>query len=384
MKPTILIVDDEKTTVSLLSQILSVYYDVKTAYDGTTALQMMKELEPCIVLLDIQMGELNGYDVAESMKNDEKLKDIPFIFITASDSRDSIMKGFQVGAVDYIVKPFCKEELLVRIGTHISQCRLKDDLKNANHQLKQKINEEVDKRLAVERALIQQSKLAEIGNMIENVLHQWKQPLNTVSILATSLKIDLYDEHVNKDLLVKYCNDILEQNKFMGDTVTDFKNFFATNKSETVFNVRLSIDKIVKILKYRFQSIVVDVEINGDSSLNVKGYENEFGQVLLNILNNAVDAFDDIKDKKHKISINISLEDKYIVISIQDNAGGICESLLPNRLFQNYISTKGENGTGIGLALSRQIIEDNFRGSLIAYNKDDGAVLEIKLLNESY
>lgn len=132
MKATVLIVDDEPLNVDLLVSLLAPLYEIRVGYDGREALEILKKIEPDFILLDIMMPRLDGYGVIEEIQKDERLKEIPVVFLTAKSDHESIIKGFELGAVDYVTKPFNKQELLVRVANHINRYRLQKTLEEQN------------------------------------------------------------------------------------------------------------------------------------------------------------------------------------------------------------------------------------------------------------
>jgi len=230
-----------------------------------------------------------------------------------------------------------------------------------------------------ERILIQQSKMAQIGEMMGAIAHQWKQPLSSMFLLIQDLEIEAeLSEGISKELALDISSDIKNQIDFMLQTMANFRNFFKPSKERYSFSVKLAVDDILKILKAQFTKYQIEIDVIADSdSFEYLGYENEFKQVILNILNNAKDEIALKKVKKGIVSIEIYRTLNSIVINILDNAGGIDENIIDN-IFEPYISTKGDKGTGIGLYMSKMII-DNLNGTIKAENREKGACFIIEL-----
>ena len=231
--------------------------------------------------------------------------------------------------------------------------------------------------------IIQQSKLAEIGEIFSSIAHQWKNPLVEIATIA--------QEHVytcsgkNDEKNSPYVNDIMVQVRYMTDTINDFQTFIMPSSAKSVFDVREAIETMMKIISHTIKYNYIDVTINTTKAHNllVNGYKNEFMQTLLNIVNNAKEqikeARDDKKIKRGKIDIRIYNHQKKVIIDICDNAGGIHESKLSS-IFDAYFTTKA-HGHGIGLYMSKLIIEDKMGGKIQAYNVNDGACFSITLGN---
>ncbi|MGE0050400.1 MAG: PAS domain-containing protein [Arcobacter sp.] len=252
-------------------------------------------------------------------------------------------------------------------------------LKMNEEELKQKIEEEVEKNLEKDRLLVQQNKLASMGEMLGNIAHQWRQPLNNINLLIYYIR-DSYGL-ISKDELNETIKNAKLQIDFMSQTIDDFRNFYKPSKEKKVFNIKDSIIQSSKIVKSSLEKNSIELLIDA-IDVEVENYENEFEQVIVNILNNAIDA-KIIKDKtikfKARIEIKIYKEKENIFISIFNNCGNIDETII-ERIFEPYFTTKFENqGTGIGLYMTKVIIEKNMNGKIEAVNKDDGVEFLIKL-----
>jgi len=241
----------------------------------------------------------------------------------------------------------------------------------------QDVTEKIKSKLEIElqeKRLIQQSKLASMGEMIGAIAHQWRQPLNELSIRIQKLKYRFADDEENKE----YISEFIEKNKktidFMSKTIDDFRNFFRIDKEKNRFDINKSIEEVVSILSSQLKNNHIDLILNGQTFF-FKGFKTEFQQVIINTISNSKDALVKNKIKNPKIQINI----KQGSIEIIDNAGGI-ESSIIDRIFEPYFTTKEQGeGTGIGLYMSKMIIEDNMGGKIEAKNIEDGLAITITL-----
>lgn len=227
--------------------------------------------------------------------------------------------------------------------------------------------------------LIQQSKQAELGSMIGAITHQWKQPLNVLSILIQSLELDAKEEALQKELVLKDCQKMVEMVNFMATTMEDFKNFFKPSKEKEFFLLSKAIGSVGNLVHGEFAKAGIEFKIKGELGVIAFGYSGEFKQVVLNILNNARDVFLERQIQEPRLWVEITKGSKEVVACFRDNGGGIAPELLPEKIFEPFSSTKGARGMGIGLSLSRVIIEEKMGGVLKAYNDDEGAVFEIVL-----
>ena len=251
--------------------------------------------------------------------------------------------------------------------------------KRLNIELEIRVEDEIKKQKAQEEILIHQSRSAEIGEMINNIAHQWRQPLNNLSLTIQNIGFKYENDVLTKEEL----NETIDKSKMiinsMSNTIDTFRNFFEPTKNKNLFKVEHSIENTLEILSstLRFYNIEVVKEIIDD--VEIYDYENEFSQVLLNIITNAKDALVSNKIEKPIIKVNVSKIENNVIVKIKDNANGINEEII-DRIFEPYFTTKGKgNGTEIGLYMSKLIIEKNMNGKLTVKNDNNGAVFIITL-----
>jgi PAS domain S-box-containing protein len=233
---------------------------------------------------------------------------------------------------------------------------------------------------ASQALLIQQSKLAEMGMMIGAIAHQWKQPLNAIWLMTQDLKMSYDYEELTPELMERFKAEMGDQVKFMSQTIEDFRNFYKPSISKTTFSLSAAIRSVLALLRSQLEKEDIALSSEFDDSVFVRGYESEFKQVILNIVNNAKDALAQKQKENKVIKIRVYKNGDSVNVNIFDNAGGIDEKLLADgKIFEPYNTTKGENGTGVGLSLSKTIIEKKMGGKISACNIDGGALFAIEL-----
>jgi len=260
------------------------------------------------------------------------------------------------------------------------------DEKQLNETLEQKVKDGITKARHQEQLLIQQSRLASLGEMIGNIAHQWRQPLNALSLIIQNIQFAYYcneldDKFIDKS--VKKANLLTEN---MSKTIDDFRNFFKPNKVKKIFNLNSSINKSIDLLNTSFMNKNIEIVKKFDNeNIEILGYSNEFSQVIINILNNSKDAFSESNIDNKKITVHTYIKDTSVFIEISDNATGIKEELM-EKVFDPYFTTKEEGqGIGIGLYMSKTIIEKNMNSKLNVFNnKNNGAsfILELPHLSK--
>lgn len=269
------------------------------------------------------------------------------------------------------------------IDKYIARKRAEEELRKVNKLLQEKVKEEVKKSLKQEQLLIQQSKMASMGEMISVITHQWKQPLNTLSMLCDLTDSILKNENFDIDELKEQNKQIKEQILHMNETINDFRNFFKPNNNKSLFTAcELAID-VFKLIEAKMYAEGISLFPHAHEHFTCYGYPNEYKQVILNIYSNASDAMagKDIKEKR--IDLFFEKHHDKGIIRIRDNGGGIAEDLLPDKLFEPYVTTKGKVGTGIGLQISKLIVEEKLGGTITAHNVGEGAefVIELPILH---
>lgn len=257
-------------------------------------------------------------------------------------------------------------------------------IKLYQEELKNKVQMELDKNRQKDRILIQQSKLASMGEMLGAIAHQWRQPLNNVNLIIHFLYDYYNSEKVDKTKIEKYINNAKKNIEYLSQTIDDFRNFYKPSKEKNSFKLKDCINLVFHIIEHELKEFQIKFEVNG-SNYEIYSFENEFKQALLNILNNAKDA---IVNKRKKgffeayIIIDVSKNDGFIEINIKNNGGNIPNDII-DRIFEPYFTTKFEDkGTGIGLYMTKSIIENNIKGSIKVENLNDDEVVFKILLNE--
>ncbi len=364
----ILIVDDVPQNIAILDNLLNFKYEILASTEGNTAFEIAKNELPDLILLDIIMPGLDGLTLCSMLKKNESTKNIPVIFITAKNDDKSIISGFKKGAVDYVTKPFKTDELLVRVGNHLR-------LVGYQKHLEKKVEMEVNLRHEQEELLIQNSKMAEMGDMINNIAHQWRQPTSRVTLLLSNILMSIEEDEIDKVYLKSKIDSAIEQMEFISSTIDDFTNFFSPKKHTKNFYVSKAIEKTLKIIESTFTSFGIEINTNNDDFL-LNGNENELSQVILILLSNSKDQFERIESEKKVIDIIINSEEKSV--EFIDNAGGIREDII-DKIFDHYFSTKNKDHcTGIGLYTAKMIIQQTFNGKIEATNKNNGASFTLK------
>ncbi|MBU1643436.1 cache domain-containing protein [bacterium] len=252
-------------------------------------------------------------------------------------------------------------------------------LRELNSSLENRVAAEVRAHREKEKMLIQQSKMAAMGDMISMIAHQWRQPLNQISYLLMNIEAAYECKELTPQYLEQKIKEGTKLLEYMSHTIDDFKNFFKPDTERSREQISKVLGHTIGFIKKSLEAhqIVLHVEVRNDASLMV--YRNELMQVLLNILTNAKDAIVGTKPDEPKIEVSIDADESAVSIEICDNGGGVDEAILA-KMFEPYFSTKeAKSGTGLGLYMSKTIVEEHLNGRLTVHNTEEGACFVVRL-----
>jgi C4-dicarboxylate-specific signal transduction histidine kinase len=263
------------------------------------------------------------------------------------------------------------------------------ELNNLNLNLAQRVEEETEKRISQERLMARHARLAAIGEMIGAIAHQWRQPLATLGATIQSIRMAWERHSIDAEFLENAEADAQKQLYYMSDTIEDFRNFFNPEKVTEQFDVKEKISEVAHLVDAQFANSGVSLKIidkSPDYRLVIDGYQNEFKQSLLNLVSNAYDAIKENdrpeQDVTGIVAISVGTEDGSVVIEVEDNGCGIPLEIA-DKIFEPYFTSKSEGkGTGIGLYMSKLIIEESMGGRLSFTSGPDGTVFKIKLARD--
>jgi signal transduction histidine kinase len=414
-QPTLLIVDDNPTNIKVLFEFLKESgFRVLIAKDGESTLVKLESVTPDLILLDVMMPGIDGFETCRLIKENPKYKDLPIIFMTALEDTHQKVKGLSIGAVDYITKPFQQEEVLARVKLHLNLRNLTQQelakknaqLNELNTSLEQKVEARTTELKEAQSQLVLKEKMSSLGQMVAGIAHEINNPLTFIggnlkhaSDFAEHLisLILLYQKYYPKpaaeihqkiqeiDLnyivedfprLLKSMN---EGTKRISNISQSMRTFYrGDNATKTQFDIHEGIDSTLMILAHRLKANEQRPEISIVKQYGnlpeINCYSGQLNQVFMNLLANAIDALEEsnaglsvaeIKTNSNCITIKTEVDaGNAIVIYIQDNGIGI-PTELKSQIFEPLFTTKGVGkGTGLGLSITRQIIEDKHEGTL--------------------
>ncbi len=254
--------------------------------------------------------------------------------------------------------------------------RQEKELTRYKYELTNLVRQETEVHLRNEKILQQQAKMAAMGEMMDAVAHQWKQPLNALSMYTQLLQSDFEDGVVDSAYINTLAHDVDEQIEHMISTLTEFRTFFRPDKEPEPFGLKRCIQTVMLLMKDELLRNQIEVHIESEKEIIITGIENEFKHLILNIITNARDAFIERERKNRAIYIRFHQHNGNIVLKIEDNAGGIPDEIIKDIFKPNF--TSKEEGTGIGLYMSAQIAQ-KMSGQLYVANTERGAEFTLEV-----
>ncbi len=245
------------------------------------------------------------------------------------------------------------------------------ELQELNADLERKVLYEVEQSRQKDQIMFRQSRLAAMGEMVGNIAHQWRQPLNAIVLIIQSFQMKSMLGKLDDKFINSQVDEGIKLATAMSRTIDDFRNFFKPNKIEEIFSIKQAIKEAMELVENYYEKVGIKMILTCKEEFDVKGYPNEFSQVLMNLFSNAKDILSEKKNEHKYINIIVSVDaedENFGKIEVIDNGGGISEEIL-DRMFDPYFTTKHQSsGTGIGLYMSKEIIEKQMQGSISAKN----------------
>ena len=411
-RPSILIVDDVPANLNLLTGILKQHgYKVRPAPSGSLALEAARHAPPDLILLDIHMPEMDGFEVCRCLKADDALKEIPVLFISALTETKDKIQAFDAGGVDYITKPFQVEEVLARVRTHMELRRIRRELKRKNKRLKKTLN---DLKTAQIR-MIQSEKMAALGVLSAGVAHEINNPVNFIKTSILSLQRDVDDllkvanlgasccrdsiepgcteikilqEELEYETILTeipgLCGSILEGIRRTEEIVRSLRTFARHDEMMSkAVDIHEIIDSALIMLRNRYKRTVNVVKDYGNVPL-ICCHVGKMSQLMINVLANAIDAIENKESsEEHQITIKTEALERdnrlYAVVHIADTGTGIPEELI-HKVFDPFFTTKEVGkGIGLGLFITSNIVQEHKGTIEVSSPPGQGATFSIFL-----
>ncbi|MBF0398302.1 MAG: response regulator [Desulfobacterales bacterium] len=366
-KPTIFIIDDSSQSVHLLTKMLSYYYDIIGETDGYTALSNIQRNPPDLILLDILMSEMDGFEICKKLKSDNKTKNIPVIFLTVLSDYQDRQKGFLAGGVDYITKPFHPDEVILRIQTHLKLYNLQRELEDSKRNLEELVNDRTAQLIKANEQLMhfqRNQRLSALGTLAGGIAHDFNNILSPILGYAELMRESLpknSDLHDN----LKYIFKGIERAKELNKQILMFCR--KTEQTLKPLKVHIIIKEALKFSRASLPSTIKIYENIRDCG-TVMADPTQIQQIAMNLITNAFHAMEE-KGGSLKVSltkVNLNFEDikepdmvpgNYVCLTVADTGIGMDKALIEH-IFDPYFTTKEEGkGTGLGLSIVHGIVK---------------------------
>ncbi len=404
----ILLVDDNPTNLKVLFEAIQGYgWKALMATDGESAIEQAEYAQPDLILLDVMMPPgIDGFETCRRLKANPNTENIPVIFMTAlSDSMDKV-KGLEIGAVDYITKPFQHQEVIARLKLHLKLSLLTRNLEQQVQQRTSELTQSVEQLQQAQLQLIQSEKMSTLGQLVAGIGHEINNPvgfiggncshiegyINDIFTLvklqqeklsdSNNEEIEEFIEEIDLDYLME---DLPKMMKSMRQGIARLKDISLSLRtfaradiaSQVEYQIHEGLNSTLMLLKHRLKDVgdcpQIEIIKNYSELPPITCYPGQLNQVFMNIIANAIDAFDDLHDSDGKIekapysitiATSVDSSQNTVSICIQDNALGMTPEVQA-RIFEQSFTTKPVGkGTGLGLAISRQIIIDKHNGQI--------------------
>ncbi len=371
------------------------FHDIDIAGNGREGFEKFKNKKYDLIITRLDMPELNGVDMISQIRQISR----HITILVLSSEQKYFIDLIRLGIDGYILKPVEVDQFVQIIKKVIEKLQNKQglyeyrlhlekiveektkELKKINEKLQVKVNEEIEKNEKKENYIYEQAKLVSMGEMIDNIAHQWRQPLSAITTIATGLNLKLELNIFEKEDMKNDLNSLNEIAQYLSETINIFRNFIKKEKEPKNVVLQDVIEETLNIvsvlLKSKHIELINEIDYKNPVSFNMMA--GEFSHVVLNIINNAKDALLDKEIENPWIKIDLQKNAQNVLFTIEDNAGGIPEEILSN-VFDPYFTTKQKsNGTGLGLYMSKKIVTESLHGNLDVNNTQNGAKFTVTI-----
>ncbi|MEA5496233.1 hybrid sensor histidine kinase/response regulator [Limnoraphis robusta] len=376
IKASILIVDDTEDNLLVLTEILSREgYNVQSASNGQSALDAAFKQPPDLILLDVMMPDMNGYEVLNYLKSEQRTQEIPIIFISALNEVNEQVKGLSMGAVDYLTKPIHIQELLVRVKTHLSVYELQREVQQKNIDLTQALQH----LQATQTQLIESEKMAALGRLVAGLSHEISTPVGIGITLASTLmneakelESNLQENRVKKIILDRHIERVkrmstllLENLQRAGNLIQSFQCVSVDQSyfEQQEFYLKSYIENVLLSLSPHLEKTGHRLRVQGEEDLKINSYPGAIAQIVTNLVMNSI-LHGYQPGEIGQLDFDIARQDDRLIISYADDGCGIPEEYI-GKIFEPFFTTaRSYGGTGLGLHIIYNLVTQKLKGKI--------------------
>lgn len=423
----VLIVEDSSSARKLLRITFEHYgCNVIEAQDGQEGFDQAMRSRPDIIISDALMPRMDGFQLLRALKADPLLKSIPFIFYssTYTGEKESDL-ALSLGAEAFVPKPAEPEELWNKtcavlkaweerqrrpaslaideseeqylreyssiVATKLEEkvheleealelrTQAEEQLRRLNNELEERVASEVEKNSAKDRVMAHQARLVAMGEMLSNISHQWRQPLNNIALIIQNLLLEYENGALNLDSCRAYVTECMNLLTYSSRTIDNFRAFYQPDQIRKLFSLYPAVSDAIALIREELASHSIAIETANECDADLYGYRNEFTQVIMSLIVNAKEALLLRQPPAPIVRIACSQRDGKAVVTITDNGGGISSEIM-DKIFDPYFTTKFmSQGAGMGLYISKMIIEKHMGGMISITSSAAGAKVTIEL-----
>jgi signal transduction histidine kinase len=373
---TVLVVDDNSANLTMITDYLKdCGFKTLTAISGERALQKVAHVHPDLILLDVIMPGIDGFETCRRLKVHAETKDIPVIFMTALTSTEDKVRGFGVGAVDYVTKPFRQEEILARVTTHLHIRDLTQSLQKTNKELVQTL----DELKATQKQLIETEKMAALGGLVSGIAHTINTPVGIGVTAASALELEtrtLFEVYENGEMtrsaLQTYLEKAMQSSRLIldnllraADLIRSFKQVAIdqTGLEARVFPVRNYIENTLLSLKSKVEQAQLSLVVNGDDTITIHSHPGAFAQVITNLVMNSVNHAYREKESG-TLCFDLTRKQDRLIIEYADDGCGIPTANL-KKIFDPFFTTaRNRGGVGLGMYIVYNLVTQKLKGTI--------------------
>jgi len=374
----VLYVEDNKDTRDMTLILLEYFFNsIITAVDGKDGYKKFQENEIDLIITDINMPKMNGLDMLQEIKTINP--DIPALIFSAYSDLEHFIHAIKLSIDGYLIKPIDIDQFQQSLYKCIHNIQLQKENKQYQIELENKVAQQVETLRHKDKLLLEQSKHAAMGEMIDIIAHQWKQPLNSIVMHASLIEdsLDSTQEDELKEKVLECYDNLNTQVDNLLTTLDEFRGFFRPNNNLDTISLQNIINSTSILLKDELISHQIELNIRCQESLSLKVQPNDIKQLLINIITNAKEEMvrNNLPSNNRRIDIHCYKKDEQTILEIKNSGDGIDESIIHNIFDMNFTTKVQNGGTGIGLYMCALICE-KYGATIEAYN-DGGAVFKI-------